>query len=339
MEVTRAAGGQAIVTVEDPSQAAEARRAAVAMAATLGFGETEAGRVALVTTEAATNLVKHGGGGIIALRSLQQGRVVGVEILALDRGPGIADLSRALSDGYSTAGSPGTGLGAIRRLSERFDIHSLPGLGTALVAEVWAAPRPAATGLEVGAVSAPCAGEDVCGDGWAVVSRPAGARLLVVDGLGHGPIAAEAARAAVGIFSRREGLAPLDLVEALHAGLRSTRGAAVAVGDVDLGRRRVRFSGLGNISACVVSGAGRRHLVSHNGTAGHQARKIDEFTYPWPPGGVLILHTDGVATHWDLDRYPGLLTRHPAIVAGVLFRDFNRGRDDATVVVAREAAA
>jgi anti-sigma regulatory factor (Ser/Thr protein kinase) len=330
---------QLLVTVEEVSQAAEARRAAVAMADRLGFGQTAASKVALVVTEAATNLAKHGRRGLVVLRDVSRGGVGGLEVLALDRGPGIADVGRALTDGFSTAGSPGTGLGAIRRLSGLFDVHSLTEVGTVVLAQVWAGAMPPAPAVEIGAIYLPHPGEEMCGDGWAVIPRVGGARILVVDGLGHGAVAADAARAAIRVFAESGRLTPGGQVEALHAGLRGTRGAAVAVADVDRQRRLVRFAGIGNIAGCVVAGTRPRHLVSHNGIAGHAARKIDEFTYPWPDGGVLVLHTDGLASRWDLARYPGILARHPSIVAGVLVRDFSRGRDDVTVVAAREVAA
>ena len=75
-------------------------------------------------------------------------------------------------------------------------------------------------------------------------------------------------------------------------------------------------------------------MVSYNGTVGHEVRKIREFTYLWPKGGLLVMHSDGLGTQWRLDRYPGLIARHPSLIAGVLYRDFNRGRDDVTVLVA-----
>ena len=97
----------------------------------------------------------------------------------------------------------------------------------------------------------------------------------------------------------------------------------------------MRYAGLGNIAGAIVGDAPVRHMVSHNGTAGHEARKFEEFTYPWPEGALVVVHSDGLATHWDLGRYPGLMQREPSLVAGVLYRDFSRRRDDVTVVVVR----
>lgn len=328
-----------VLPVAEASGVGEARRRASALAREVGFDETDAGRVALVATEAAGNLVKHTHqGGTLLVRALCQGDTAEVEIVALDTGPGIERLAEALRDGFSTAGSPGTGLGAIARTAHDFDIHSLPGMGTALLARVRARRASGDGGvLEVGAVSVPAPGETVCGDGWAVTEDESGVvSVLVVDGLGHGPGAAEAADAARRAFAATQSLAPGVRLQRVHTALQGTRGAAGAIAEVDPGRGRLRYAGIGNISGVVHTADGTQSLVSHNGILGHQLRAVQEFVHPWPAGAVLVMHSDGVATRWSLDRYPGLAARHPALLAGTLFRDFCRGRDDATVVAARE---
>ena len=259
-------------------------------------------------------------------------------MLALDKGPGIANAAQALRDGYSTTGSPGTGLGAMARLATLFDIHSVPGAGTVLLARLWSKPlsniRPPP--LEVGALSLPKPGEVVCGDRWAVAWFPDRTLILVADGLGHGPGAAEAAMEAVQTFHERAALAPVAIVESIHAALRSTRGAALAVTEIAPSQEAIRFAGVGNISGVVLSSEGSRQMVSHNGTAGHSARRIQEFTYPWSSDALLVLYSDGLVSHLHPERYPGLLKHNPDLIAATLYRDYTRGRDDVTVVVARE---
>ena len=119
--------------IREMSAVAEARREVTGMARTIGFAENDVGRVALVVTEAATNLVKHTPQGQLLARAFDRGGVAAIEVLAFDQGPGMADICESLRDGYSTSGSPGTGLGAIKRLSEEFDIYTIPGKGCALV--------------------------------------------------------------------------------------------------------------------------------------------------------------------------------------------------------------
>ena len=328
------------VAVRDASQVAEARRRASAVAHSLGFNEEETGRVAIAATELATNLLKHGSGGELLIGSFEDGTGSGLECIALDQGRGMPDVEACLRDGYSTAGSPGTGLGAVARQSQLFDVYSRAGYGAAALARFQRKDfggRTPFAGFGYGAVSIPKIGEDVCGDGWAVRPHSDGLTMMVADGLGHGPLAAEAANAAMTVFASHHALSPAEILERVHTALRPTRGAAVSVARVDLRRERVYFAGIGNVAGTLLAGPAVRKMVSHNGTAGHSVKRIQEFTYEFVGAPLVLLCSDGLGTSWTLDRYPGLATRHPSLIAGVLYRDFNRGRDDVTVVVAAGA--
>lgn len=328
--------------VTESSEAGEARRRVQQLAAALGMDDTDAGRAALVATELAGNLVKHAerGGHLLAQPAKWSGGM-GVEILSLDSGPGMANVARCLRDGFSTAGSPGTGLGAVSRMADEFDVHSAAGVGTTLAARVWAGGRrdaPAA-GPALAGISLPKPGQEVCGDAWAAFERDGRTVVLVADGLGHGPDAAAASREAVRVLASAPGSDPVELLERVHAGLRSTRGAAAAVAVVDRAERSLRYAGVGNIAATVLSGGESRSMVSLGGIVGHEARRIQAFDYAFPAGALLVMHSDGLGSRWTLDRYPGLAARDPLVVAGVLFRDVARGTDDATVVAVRDAPA
>jgi anti-sigma regulatory factor (Ser/Thr protein kinase) len=318
------------------SDVAAARRVGQKLADALGFNETRAGQLAIIVTEAATNILKHAGSGTVYIGVAQSAAASGIDVVAVDTGPGIADLPASLRDGMSTAGTAGTGLGALRRLSDEFDVYSVPGNGAAFFMRLWRdAPGPGPCGVEVGALSVPLAGEDECGDGWAVSCDPAGATLLAADGLGHGPEAARASAGAIGALERQPGASAAQLVAASHDALRVTRGAALAAARIDYAASELRFAGIGNIGAAVYVGAGRRALVSHNGIVGHNMRKVQEFAVPFPPGALCIMHSDGIQTQWDLDKYPGLGMHRPALIAAMLMRDFIRRRDDAMVLVVR----
>jgi anti-sigma regulatory factor (Ser/Thr protein kinase) len=326
-------GQTTLVSVVDESQVGEARRAMAALCQQQGLDDNACGAAAVVTTESATNLVKHAGGGEILLRAVEDG----VEVMALDRGPGMADVGASLRDGHSTTGTQGNGLGAIRRMSTSFDIYSAPGQGTAVLARVRSRPPHGKDlRLDIGAVSLPKAGETFNGDNWLAQPTDRGVRILVVDGLGHGPIAGDAAHAAVDAFRAAPRESPEASVETCHLALRSTRGAALAVTEVDVESGVVRFAGIGNVAGSIWNGTTSHHTVSLNGTAGHGAVRIREFSYPWVAGAMLVLASDGLTTRWSLESYPGLTARDPALVAGVLYRDHSRHRDDVTVVVARE---
>ncbi|HYX12986.1 MAG TPA: ATP-binding SpoIIE family protein phosphatase [Nostoc sp.] len=324
------------ITITESSQIGEARRVAIALATRLGFQETQRGKVGIVVTEVANNLIQHGQGGVLLLRLLEHDSAIGIEVLSLDKGRGMVDVDECLQDGFSTGKTLGNGLGAISRLSSLFEIYSIPNQGTALLAHVWSdsALHPPEKTLEIGAICLPKQGEQISGDAWAYQVDRCRSLLLVADGLGHGPAAATAASQAVKIFQEHH-RSPGAIVEAAHAALRSTRGAALAIAEIDFEQQSVRFAGIGNIAASIFSFAKHHHLLSHNGTVGHEVRKIQEFSYPWYANGLLIMHSDGLDSKWQLDRYPGLSQKHPSLIAGVLYRDFNRERDDVTVLVAR----
>jgi anti-sigma regulatory factor (Ser/Thr protein kinase) len=322
-----------VLPVREQSQVGEARRVAKRSAARLGLDAVMAERAAIVATEAGNNMVQHASGGDLVLRGFGYPEAAGLELLALDRGRGIPDLKRAMQDGYSTSGTAGQGLGAMVRLSSEFDIYSVPGRGTAVLARV--GPPVAEAACDPGVVCVPMGSEPRSGDGWAVARPGEPALFLVIDGLGHGPAAAEAAQIGAQAFRAHAALPLTALAERIHAALRSSRGAALAIAELPPGDGMMRWVGIGNIAGAVVGGTEVRRLVSMPGIAGQVARTIQAFEYRWSRRNLLVMHSDGLTSHWALDAYPGLTLCHPSLVAGVLHRDFTRGRDDATVLVAR----
>ena len=325
---------QTLHPVTESSGIAAVRRAGNTLAGTLGFNETAAGKAALVITEAATNVLKHAGSGDVLLRPLERDGAHGMEILAIDNGPGFASLDLAMRDGMSTAGSYGVGLGAMQRVADEFDLYTDRNHGTVLRMAVWAAAAPS-TPWTIGAVCLPLPSELACGDAWAAAGRDAELLLMVADGLGHGPEAALASQAAVALADARASFAPEALLQRAHAALRGTRGAALAVACLNLAEGTLRFAGIGNISVSLHAASTSRHLVSHNGIVGSNMRKVQEFQMDFGDDDILIMHSDGLATRWDLERYPGLLRHHPSLIAAVLYRDHARHRDDVSVVVAQ----
>ncbi len=328
------------VPIVEMTGVGEARRLATKLATAHGFDEQDVGRVALVVTEAASNMVQHAGSGELLLRSwAADAKACCMEILALDHGPGMANVAACMRDGFSTGGSRGVGLGAIARLATTFEIFSASGKGAALLACIGERSADTSTGpgLAWGAVCVAKPQETSSGDAWAVREHGDRSTLLVVDGLGHGPAACDAAQTALRIFAQHEGAGPEGLLRLVHAALRGARGAAIAVAEIDWMSRQLRFAGVGNISGILISPNERsKNLVSHNGTAGHNIERIQEFCYPWPKEARLIMHSDGVGADWELEAYPGLGAKNPGLIAGVLYRDFADRHDDAVVLVARE---
>jgi anti-sigma regulatory factor (Ser/Thr protein kinase) len=325
-----------LIPVREHSQVFQVRQRAVSLARELNFTEQQVGRVAIVATEIATNLIKHARQGELSATIVEECGVPGVELLAVDAGPGIAGIQRILTDATGTAG---TGLGAVKRLSDRFAIHSTAGSGTVLMARLTqSVPPDDWTGFEVGAAISPMPGEQVSGDAWAFRRYPTGGVLMVADGLGHGPDAAAAAQEAVRVMRECQGSAPTQLAENVHRALAGTRGAAIGIADIAIDTKQVAFVGIGNIGASVVAGGASHPLISHYGTAGVTAPRIAEFHCPLPLPAIVILHSDGVSSRWQIGDYAGLEQQHASIIAGVVSRDFRRGRDDVAVAVAKVLA-
>lgn len=328
----------ASIAVVETSQPSAVRFAARQMAERVGFSDEDSYRSGLVATELATNLVKHARSGEMLLR-VAGGQEPELELVAIDKGPGMPNVGVALEDGHSTAGTTGIGLGAARRMADEFDIYSSVPEGTVVVARI----RPKASvrrpvSFSIAGVSVAKSGEIECGDAWCLNHAAEGFAAMLADGLGHGHFAAQAANAAIGAAAGlgRDGCA--KTLATIHDRIRHTRGAAAAVAEVTLARRVMTFAGVGNVAAAIVNNGSIRQAVSHNGTLGHEARIFREYTYPWPEGALLVMHSDGLTSHWSVARYPGLGMRHPTLIAAVLYRDYSRGRDDVTVVVAKEAA-
>jgi len=331
------------INASDSSQTGHARRQAISLAGAMGFDDLRQGQLGIIVTEAARNIEAHAGQGEIVLSpwtdDIGSGvSLAGIDVLALDRGKGIENVAVSLQDGYSTGSTPGNGLGAMSRLAATFQIYSSPGRGTAVFARVLQKADQAETdsaAYATGAINLPLAGEIVCGDAWAVHRSPGRAVYIVADGLGHGPSAAEAAQEALRIFRLSAQHTPERILADVHGALSHTRGAAVSVAEILPEKQLLNYAGAGNIVAAICLGNKSRSLVSMNGTVGHSIGRIQQFSYPWEMDSALIMHSDGLQTRWNFEQYQGLSSRHPALVAGVLFRDFSRRRDDATIVVAR----
>jgi anti-sigma regulatory factor (Ser/Thr protein kinase) len=324
------------VSVHEGSGVADARRAASACAAALRLSETSAGRAALIATELATNLVKHAGGGALLFGSNAKTLV----ILSLDKGRGVTNLAAAMSDGYSTAGSSGTGLGAVRRAATAFDLYALPDRGTVILTTIEdpAPPAPrihAPSRIAVAGVCVPVAGEEQNGDAWVASLSREVVTIGVADGLGHGPAAATAAAAAVRVIAERFEQPLEHILQDAHGALRPTRGAAVGIARLHLSAGRADFIGVGNIAGTIATDESMRKTVTLPGIVGHEMRKVQSFSYPWLASSVLVLQSDGVSASWNAANYPGLMQHEPALIAAVLYRDHCRGTDDATVVVAK----
>ncbi|MFC8568519.1 SpoIIE family protein phosphatase [Streptomyces sp. NPDC057245] len=339
------------VPVHDSTRVRDARVAAEHAAALAGLDERRTATASLVATELATNLLKHAGGGTVlidvvappVLAAGHDGALL-VQVATVDHGPGIADVPAALRDGFTTTGSLGAGLGTCARLADDFDLHSVPGRGTVVVARVGTAPggpaadRGPAAGVRAGAVNVPFGGADYSGDAWAWVRAGDVVSLMLADGLGHGPEAARASTAAVEALGGAAHLAPAEALRRLDTALTGTRGAAVAVAQVDTRAGVLRFAGVGNIGARLCEGGTWRHLVSRPGIVGtHRPATLRDQEAVWADDRVLVLHSDGLPSRWSPTAETCRTTTDPAVTAAVTIRDASSParpvRDDTAVAV------
>ncbi|WP_031486635.1 ATP-binding SpoIIE family protein phosphatase [Streptomyces bicolor] len=341
------------VPVHDSTRVRDVRVAAGAASRHAGLAEDRVAAAELVATELATNLLRHAGGGQILLDlvgpvvpAYGDERIAVVQIMAVDHGPGMPDTAAALRDGYSTSASLGAGLGTCLRTADDFALHSTPGRGTVAMARIApgpnrdaAGPHPAPVPVRAGGVNIPFVGAEFSGDAWACVRTGDRVTLMLADGLGHGPQAARASSAAVEALRSAPHLSPADLLRRLHGALRDTRGAAVAVAQLDVAAGQLYFAGVGNVGARLRRGERWQGLVSRPGIVGaHLPARLPQYQELWMDNCLLVLHSDGLPSRWSpgpAAHAPASLD--PAVIAASIVRDASSPalpvRDDTAVVV------
>ncbi|NIH78868.1 ATP-binding protein [Amycolatopsis viridis] len=320
------------LVVTEPSHVGRARVIAAAAAARAGLPVDRVHRVSLAATELASNLLKHAGRGIVSVVP-GLGRL---DVLAADAGPGIGRIEDSMRDGYSTTGTLGGGLGAVRRAAEEFDLYSRRGQGTVVLARWRVTPSPLPGGLRVGSAILTAPGETECGDRWTAEVTDATVTIAVSDGLGHGQLAARASDVAISTVAAHTELRPARILELMQPSLASTRGATVAVAQLTPAEGRMRFCGVGNVSTRFYADPDGpvQRIVSRHGIVGVAARpRPTDSAHPWTGRSWLILHSDGISDRWSSTDWPGLFNHDPATVAGWILGQRGRGRDDACVVV------
>jgi anti-sigma regulatory factor (Ser/Thr protein kinase) len=314
--------------VEDASAVPACRKVAQVIAERLGFSAARVGQLALAVTEAASNLHKHAEQGSLLLCVNRDGPQPGIDLVTIDAGPGVRDVSAAVRDGHSTAGTLGIGLGAIQRLADFSDLYSRLGQATALVARFGGVPPRPRWGA---GLLRPITGETECGDAYGAVQAGGTVTAVLCDGLGHGPLAAAAAAEGVAAVLEDPAEESAALLQRVHRRMSGTRGGAVGIVRID--GPLARFAGLGNVAASILSGGQRRSMISLPGIAGHQARVIRQFEYEVPPGAAVILHSDGISSRWEAAALPGIAARDPLLIAAILLAAAGVHRDDAGILV------
>lgn len=327
-----------VIEVLHHSNVDAARRAGKALAESIGFDPAAREEIALAVTELATNLIKHAQAGSLTLTPLADNGCVGLEMESRDSGPGIADVEQVLTDHFSTAGTRGTGLGAVNRLMDELDITSECGRGTHIVCRKWVrqhtdsiCPSPLAFGVS----TRPLHFGDANGDAFAIKQWAESALVGIFDGLGHGEFAHAAAQAARQYVESHFDLPLGQIFRGADRACRGTRGVVMALARFDWERSRLTFASVGNIAIRVFPKIMPFNFSIRRGIIGLNAPSAVVTEHPWPAGHTLVLHTDGVTAHWGEKDFPGLADQPAPVLAQELLRSLAKEGDDATVIVVR----
>lgn len=318
--------------LEGQSDIGAARRSATEVAQRLGFPESRVAEVGLVASELATNAVVHASAGSLLVRVWRHSARADIELLVIDSGPGVDDIDGLFADGVSTRGTLGIGLGAVRRLSNEVVAVSNPRQGSILHCILASHARDDVDRRHVDGLTRPFSGEDVCGDAWSYAVDGARVALLLADGLGHGALAAVAARSAVAVFDADPFAGPMRQIEHCGPRLSSTRGAAVLAIDLDRASGSIRWCGVGNIVGRVVDFQRSRALLSQPGIVGHRVGRLREDSMDLPAEAVLVAHSDGLTHKWDVGDWADAAGYGPTMLCATLLRAAGLRHDDASVV-------
>ena len=328
--------------VVDRSYLSLTKREIQKLSESYGFSEAKQGKIDIILSELTSNLVKHTrDGGEILIKPVGKDKITGIEILCIDNGPGITDVPRMMEDGVSTIGSQGEGLGAIKRLSDDFDLYSQPEQGTVILSRLYLTEKDRKNSviphsLDIRAVMVPKSGEVHSGDAWQALPSPHGYAIMAVDGLGHGEAAHEAATEAVNTFKAHISDNPASLLKTIHQEIKKTRGAVGAIALIDTQGGSVVFCGIGNIAGKVLSGDMSKSLISYNGILGHNIpATINNHPFSWSDTSMLVLHSDGLTSRWDVSKYPHLKRHDPSTIAATLYKDHTRKTDDVLVIIGK----
>lgn len=309
-------------------------------AETIGFSETEREELTLVGTELASNLMKHAEGGVIRLHLLQTGDRLGIQIESEDNGPGIPDIELAITDGYSTTGSLGTGLGTVNRLMDHLDFLSRPQAGLQILCQRWLRPtiKTSPRWLEFGAATRSCRRLPENGDAIVMKQWEGNALVGVIDGLGHGRFAQKAAQAARQYVEQHFDQPLESLFRGVGRACQATRGVVMALGRFDLARHTVALASIGNVETRLI-GTEHFHIIVRRGVLGLNAPNPVVSESGWTAASILIMHSDGLRTRWQWEEFQDVAQDRPAAIARRLLKTLGKPEDDATVVVVKNTAS
>lgn len=321
-----------------------ARRQAINLAERHSFSQQAVDTIANITHEFGTRLIKYASKHkkrVVVLQLYQVDNQKFIELIVVGDVTDISYSPKHSQNQLSNNTLVNYELNNISQSADYFKIYTHSEQESIALAHIYANKpltlhAPPKSAHQIAGICLPIPTEVVSGDSWAFNQTPSNTKILIADGLGHGVDAASASQLACEVFREYSHLPITEIITRINNALRETRGATVAVAEINDDERIIKFTGIGNIAGYVCNGNNCKQMISHDGTAGtNNNNKIQEYSYPWNENSILIMHSDGLAQRWKLHDYQGISVLHPSIIAASLYRDHYRGNDDVTVVVAK----
>ena len=328
-----------VLRADDRSYFAILKKEIHSLATSAGFSEGRVGEIDIVVAEMASNLVKHAGGGQILVKLVEDQHRQGIEILSIDNGQGMNDITRMVSDGISTKNTLGHGLGAMKRLADVFQVFSLKDWGTIILVRMFNEELPffrKPAVAEVKAIVLPKPGEEKCGDGYKAIISKEFVKIFLGDGLGHGKEAAEAVEKAMESFESCPESDPVEIIRFISNEVRKTRGLVGTVAIFDLRRKAWKICGVGNIATRIISINSSKNYMTYNGIIGSNLpRTMNTQEMQHEKGHCLVMCSDGLKSRWDMIKYPSIIRYDLSILSAALWKDFARHTDDMSVLTCK----
>jgi anti-sigma regulatory factor (Ser/Thr protein kinase) len=303
------------------------------------FTERKVGEIDIIVAELVSNLVRHGGGGQLFVKLVEEAGIQGIELISVDSGAGISDVNRMMEDGMSTKNSLGQGLGAIKRLSQVFQVYSQRGWGTIVLVRVFNDELPAfrkPPKAEIRSFVAPKPGEEYCGDRFVAVTTPQYIKLFLGDGLGHGPEAEKAVTMACDAFLKFTDPDPVEIIRYINSEVKKSRGLVGTTAIFDIKEAKWRICGVGNISTRIYNGAVPKNHLSYNGIIGlNVPNTLNAQESAYEKGQLLMMCSDGLKSRWDLLKFPSVLRYDYSVLLAAMIKDFARYTDDMSVMACK----
>jgi len=303
-----------------------------------GINAERVNELDIIVAEMTSNLFKYSDDGEILMGTFPNEGSPYLELISIDNGPGIANPARMMQDGVSTSNTLGHGLGSMKRLSDTFELYSLVGWGTIVLSRIYNTPPKSKAKNQV--IMRPIVvakpGETLSGDGFIYKKTDKYVKLMLADGLGHGPEANKAINEAAAVFKVFPDYSPTETLRFIHSNIKKTRGAVINIVGYEFDAKTWATAGIGNIAARFNGPVTFKNHMSYNGIVGHNIpNTMNDQQYPADQFNQVMLCSDGIKTRIDMVKYPQMYKYDQTILAAAIYKDHARRNDDMSVVLAK----